>query len=63
MAVDMRCVCSACWWQCGVVKNCSACECEICGARCILLRVVLPVKFGLVVVWGVVFCEVCNDCG
>ena len=32
-----------------------ACECGICGAKCILLGVVLPLKFGLVVMWGVVF--------
>ena len=41
---------------------CLVCACE-CRAKCILLRVVLPLKFGLVVVWGVMFCEVCNDCG
>ena len=23
----------------------------------------VAVKVGLVVVWGVVFCELCNDCG
>ena len=61
MAVDVGYVCSPCWWQCGVVKNCSAC-CE-CGGKRILLGVVFAVKVGLVVVWGVVFCELCNDCG
>ena len=24
MAVDVGCVCCACWWQCGVVRNYSA---------------------------------------
>ena len=47
MAVDVGCVCCACWWQ--YVWCCEAlfcwvrtCECGICGAKCIFLRVVLP---------------------
>ena len=24
MAVDVGCVCCVCWWQCGVVRNCTA---------------------------------------
>ena len=24
MVVDVGCVCCACWWQCGAVRNCSA---------------------------------------
>ena len=24
MVVDVGYVCCACWWQCGVAKNCSA---------------------------------------
>ncbi len=24
MAVDVGCVCRVCWWQCGVMRNCSA---------------------------------------
>ena len=42
MVVHVDCVCLfVCWWQCGVVRNCSAslvsaCECGICGVNCIV---------------------------
>ena len=47
---------------CSEEMFCLVCACE-CGGKRILLGVVFAVKVGLVVVWGVVFCELCNVCG
>ena len=40
-----------------------ACEWGIYGVEWVLLGVVLLCRFRLVVVWGLVFCGVCNHCG
>ena len=40
-----------------------ACECGFMEPSAFLIGVVFLWRFGLVVVCGVVFCEVFNDCG
>ena len=56
-------------WQCGTVRNCSAwpwfmlVNVGFMEPSAFLIEVVFLWRFGLVVVCGVVFCKVFNDCG